>query len=249
MDTSPSPTAASTTPLPAGGGLPPARLDRGRYAAPQVFDALRESIVSLALAPGTVLSRADLAEHYGLSQTPIRDALMKLGEEGLVDIYPQHATVVSRIDIAAARQAHFFRRAIELEVVRDLAVLEAATRARLVLRLRGHIARQALCVAPQDYAEFVVADRDFHREMVEADGQAELWALVRQRSGHIDRLRRLHLPAEGKAEAVLRDHEAIVVAIERGEPTAAQDAMRQHLSGTLAFADEIRARYPDHVRG
>src|SRR6201992_3056125 len=97
------------------------RLDRSRHAAPQVFERLREMILSLELAPGTVLSRADLANRYGLSQTPVRDALMKLGEEGLVDIYPQHATVVSQINVTSALQAHFLRRSIELEVVRTLA--------------------------------------------------------------------------------------------------------------------------------
>ena len=97
------------------------RLDRSRHAAPQVFEKLREAIVALDLVPGTVLARAELAEQFGISQTPIRDALLKLGEEGLVDIFPQHATVVSRIDISAAKQAHYLRRSIELEVVRTLA--------------------------------------------------------------------------------------------------------------------------------
>src|SRR4051794_94845 len=80
------------------------RLDRSRHAAPQVFERLREMILVLDLVPGTVLSRAELAARFGVSQTPIRDALLRLGEEGLVDIFPQHATVVSRINLASARQ-------------------------------------------------------------------------------------------------------------------------------------------------
>ncbi|HEY2254026.1 MAG TPA: GntR family transcriptional regulator [Variovorax sp.] len=229
--------------------IPPLRMDRSRYAAPQVFDALRELIVSLELAPGVLLSRAELAERYGVSQTPVRDALMKLGEEGLVDIFPQHATLVSRIDIAAARQAHFLRRSIELELVRAHAAGDAAAGAALVARLRGHIERQTKALAPQAYGDFTLADRDFHREMYEAAGFGELWQLVRQRSGHVDRLRRLHLPAKGKAQSVVKDHRAIVNAIERRDPEAAQDALRSHLAGTLAFIDEIRTKYPDYVVG
>ncbi|MFX8242954.1 GntR family transcriptional regulator, partial [Acinetobacter baumannii] len=80
-------------------------LDRSRHAAPQVFEHLRELIIGVRLVPGTVLQRAELAAQYGLSQTPIRDALIKLGEEGLVDIFPQHATVVSAINVTQARQA------------------------------------------------------------------------------------------------------------------------------------------------
>jgi DNA-binding GntR family transcriptional regulator len=250
--TSPTPAAASRaapTEPSVLDKIPPLRLDRSRHASSQVADALRELILSLDVVPGTVLPRAELAEHYGVSQTPIRDALMRLGEEGLVDIFPQHATVVSRIDIDAALQTHFLRRAVELEIVRDLAARDTAQVAALVACLRLHIQRQTLALAPQDYRDFTLADQAFHREMYERAGVMALWDLVRRGSGHVDRLRRLHLPAEGKAEAVLRDHTAITDAIERRDPEAASAALRAHLSGTLSFADDIRARYPAFVTG
>src|SRR4030081_3780706 len=98
------------------------RLDRDRQAAPQVFERLRELIISLGLPPGSPLSRVALAEQFGVSSTPIRDALMRLDEEGMVEVYPQHATVVSRIDIKLAQQAHFLRQSLELEIVRTLAL-------------------------------------------------------------------------------------------------------------------------------
>src|SRR3954453_4662551 len=96
------------------------RLDRDRQAAPQVFERLRGLIITLALPPGSALSRAELAAQFGVSSTPIRDALMRLEEEGLVDVFPQHATVVSRVDLGRAQQAHFLRQALELEIVRLL---------------------------------------------------------------------------------------------------------------------------------
>jgi len=220
------------------------RLDRSRHAAPQVFERLREAIVSLELTPGTVLARQELAEQFGISQTPVRDALMRLGEEGLVDIFPQHATVVSRIDIAAARQAHFLRRAIEFEVVRAL-VQEADD--RLLARLRAQVELQAALIGTDDYSEFVAADQSFHRQMYEAAGVPDLWDLVRRGSGHVDRLRRLHLPSAGKAQAVVRDHRRILDAIAQRDPEAAQARLREHLSGTLSQIDEICQRYPDYV--
>src|SRR5260221_1409816 len=76
----------------------PERLDRDRQAAPQVFERLRGMIISLALPPGSALSRAALAGQFGVSSTPIRDALMRLEEEGLVDVFPQYATDPRRTD-------------------------------------------------------------------------------------------------------------------------------------------------------
>src|SRR5437879_13407777 len=97
-------------------------LGRDRQAAPQVFERLRGMIISLDLPPGAPLSRAALAGQFGVSSTPIRDALMRLEEEGLVDVFPQYATVVSRVDVRLAQQAHFLRQAVELEIVRGLAI-------------------------------------------------------------------------------------------------------------------------------
>ncbi|ARP94397.1 GntR family transcriptional regulator [Bordetella genomosp. 13] len=220
------------------------RLDRSRHAAPQVFEKLRELIMSLELKPGTVLSRGELAEAFGLSQTPIRDALIQLRDEGLVDIFPQHTTAVSRIDIAAARQAHFLRRSLELEIVHLLA---SRADAALVDRLRAHIDVQRANLGPERHQRFIAADQDFHREMHEAADVSSLWELEQRNSGHVYRLRRLHLPEAGKAERVLRDHQRIVEAIAAQDATRAQQALREHLSGTLSQVDEICRRYPEYV--
>lgn len=229
--------------------LPTIARDRQRHAAPQVYEALRERIMALDLAPGTVLPRADLALHFGVSQTPVREALIKLGEEGLVDIFPQHATVVSRIDIASALQAHFLRRAIELELVHELAQLPPPRLKALVAELRGHLAQQKAAAAAGDYARFTAADHDFHHAQYLAAGMLPLWQLTRQRAGHVDRLRRLNLPARGKMAAVMRDHRAIVAALAARDGAAAQAAVRQHLAGTLTFVQQVRAMHPGWVQG
>jgi DNA-binding GntR family transcriptional regulator len=215
------------------------RLDRTRLAAPQVLEKLRDAILSLELVPGTVLVRQELADRFGVSQTPVREALLRLAEEGLVDVFPQHATLVSRIDIDAARQAHFLRRSIELEIVHQLA--EQAT-PDLVAQLKTQIALQAT-----QYGDFVGADRKFHHLMYEAAGVPSLWDMVSRVSGHVDRLRRLHLPTAGKTEAILRDHRAIVRAIAQGDSAGAQKALREHLSGTLSSLPEICARHPSFI--
>jgi GntR family transcriptional regulator, rspAB operon transcriptional repressor len=220
------------------------RLDRDRQAAPQVFERLRELITSLKLPPGAPLSRAALAEQFGVSSTPIRDALMRLDEEDLVEVFPQHATVVSRIDVNLAQQGHFLRQALELEIVWALA---RAPTAQLVDELNGIIMLQQQLAKAGDFEKFMAADNDFHQRLYAAAGKQGLWTLVKSRSGHIDRLRRLHLPSPGKAQDIVRHHKLIVKAIAAGEPENAQRHLRQHLSGTLGYLDEIRARHPEYL--
>ena len=220
------------------------RLDRDRQAAPQVFERLRKLITSLALPPGSPLSRTTLAEQFGVSSTPIRDALMRLEEEGLVEVFPQYATVVSRIDIRLAQQAHFLRLALELEIVKALALDHSA---QLLDELNGVIAQQQKFAKAGDFEKFLAADNDFHQQLYAATGNQELWDLVRSRSGHIDRLRRLHLPTPGKAQDIWRHHKLIVAAIGASQPDDAQRHLRKHLSGTLGYLAEIRARFPEYL--
>jgi len=234
------------TPLAAKRPAPRAqgRLDRDRQAAPQVFDRLRGMIISLQLPPGSSVSRAALAEQFGVSSTPIRDALMRLDEEGLVEVFPQYATVVSRIDVHRAQQAHFLRQALELEIVRLLALQPNAS---FDAELSAAIARQQQFAKAGDFEKFMAADNDFHARLYEAADKQDIWTLVRSRSGHIDRLRRLHLPSPGKAQDIVRHHKLIARAIAEGNPEAAQQHLRAHLSGTLSELPRIRSRYPEYL--
>ncbi|MCK1638577.1 GntR family transcriptional regulator [Bradyrhizobium sp. 157] len=220
------------------------RLDRDRQAAPQVFERLRGMIISLELPPGSPLSRAALAGQFGVSSTPIRDALMRLEEEGLVDVFPQYATVVSRVDVRLAQQAHFLRQAVELEIVRIVAIRHDEA---FAAELHSIIVRQQQFAKAGDFEKFMAADNEFHAKLYAATDKQDIWSLVRSRSGHIDRLRRLHLPSPGKAQDILRHHKLIAKAIEAGEPEAAQKHLRTHLSGTLSELDQIRSRYPEYL--
>ena len=202
-------------------------------------------IISLELPPGSPLSRAALAGQFGVSSTPIRDALMRLEEEGLVDVFPQYATVVSRVDVRLAQQAHFLRQA-----------RRTGNRARARAQPRCHgsspnstrtIARQQQFAKAGDFEKFMAADNEFHAQLYAAADKQDIWTLVSSRSGHIDRLRRLHLPSPGKAQDIVRHHKLIAKAIGAGEPDEAQKHLRTHLSGTLSDLAQIRARYPEYL--
>lgn len=214
-----------------------------RYAAAQVFEELRELIVSLQLPPGGVINRQALQMRFGLSSTPVRDALARLADEGLVEIFPQSATRVSLIDVAAARQAQFLRRAIEQEAVRILAGLPEKD---CVPGLGDIIEQQRQAAAEGNVDQFYRLDREFHHALLDAAGAPDLFTLVRQRSGHIDRIRRLHLPVAGKMQQIMRDHALIVRAIAAGDAAKAQACIRNHLSRSLAYSPALRERHPDY---
>ena len=234
----------ATTALRVSDSLSAPALDRSRHAAPQVLDYLREQIISLKLPPGSVLSRPEIAANFGLSQTPVRDALIRLAEEGLVEVFAQHKTVVSRIDIRAAKQSHFLRRSVELEIAR---VLARNPDIELDKALRSMIARQELSLVAGDYEDLIVNDRAFHYRMYDAAAVPDLYTIVRRHSGHIDRLRRLHVPFPGKGPSVIEEHRQIVDAIASGNTEEAMRSVEKHLTGTLSWIDRVREQFPDYV--
>jgi GntR family transcriptional regulator, rspAB operon transcriptional repressor len=218
--------------------------DRRMPASQQVYEDLRAKIVSLRLKPGESLSRPNLAVSYGLSQTPVRDAFLKLQQEGLVEIYPQSRTMVARIDVDQAREAQFLRTSIEIEAVRALTLDPDK---RKLAPAQQILSQQRLAFLELgNLASFSLLDRSFHLSLCTAAGHPELWELVVRRSGHIDRLRNLNLPDPGKAAAILADHAEILQAAMSSSVAEAEQAVRKHLSGTLNAADLIRERHPQY---
>lgn len=220
-------------------------LDRWRQAGPQILEILRMRILSLAMPPGTVISRQGLQQEFHVSQTPVRDALIRLEEEGLVEVFPQFATVVAKIDIKLATEAHFLRLSVELEAVRRLTATSPVETAEA---LQSALADQQNAMSPSDYDRFDELDKAFHRILFERAGIMGLHETVRRKSLHLDRLRMLNLPMPGKQDQVLSDHRAIVEAIRSGDVEAATASLRHHLSGTLSVIDTISDKYPDYIK-
>lgn len=215
-------------------------------AAARTLDAVRQRIITLDLPPDTVLSRIDLARQYDVSQTPLREALQRLEAEGLVDIFPQSRTVVTRIDTAKMHEAHFLRIAVETEVLRRLAVdcgAVALARLNTIVTLQEAVADNAA-----ELPTFQELDEAFHQTLMAAAGQPGLHALLRARSGHLNRVRRLDLPNVGKIRRILQGHRDIVAALAAHDPDAAQAAIRDHLSQTVSRVDDLRRQYPQYFK-
>lgn len=203
----------------------------------RVFLDLRARIVALKLPPGTILNRAELAEVFGVSQSPIREALLRLEEIDLVVSYRQSRTEVTRINPTRLKQENFLRTGLECEVVDQLSRRSdavALTKAKGYLKIQ-----EALVDDPTQIELFRELDENFHHALFVAAGQEALHALVTERSSQMARLRTLDLPRSSKLQSVLEGHQAVIDRIEAGDRHGAADAMRDHLSGTISRLPEI----------
>lgn len=213
-------------------------------ASARIYADLRRRIVALDLPPDTTLDRSELAARYQVSQSPIREAMLRLEQDGLVVSYPQSRTVVTRIERSRIAQEHFHRVAVECEVVRRLAEQPDP---EPIVRLRGYLRLQEAIAEDLDQAAlFKQLDDAFHEALFEAVGQSGLHSLISSRSSHLARIRTLDLPRKGKMRAVFEGHKQVLDAIEDGDAIAAADAMRRHLSGTIERVPAIVAESPQY---
>ena len=216
----------------------------GGPAASRIYADLRQRIIDLELKPDTTIARQELARGYGASQTPVREALQLLEQDGLVRVHPQSRTVVARISAHQLHETHFLRVALETEVVRQLAGARdtaASDRARSLVRMQ-----QTLLGDPAQMGLFLDLDRAFHAGLFEAVGMQGLHALMLRRQGHLARCQRLELPRTGKMVEIVSAHAAIVEAIAAGDPDAAARAMRAHVTGTINRVAALQAEFPDY---
>lgn len=203
---------------------------RAATAAAKIYTDLRTELVSLRRRPGEVISEAKIALSYGVSRTPVREAILKLADEGLVEIFPQSGIFVSRIPIAALPEAIIVRKALE-ETTSSMAA-ERATSSQ-ILALHSIMERQREANAAGDSDTFHRADEQFHATIAEVAGYPGIWTLIQQVKVHVDRYRRLTLPQQGRIPLVIAEHESILSAIEAHDSSGARAAMATHLNSLL----------------
>lgn len=211
-------------------------------ASARVYEQLRERVVGGDMPPGTPVSEKELAEQYGVSRTPIREALLRLADERLIDIFPQRGTFVSRISVEALRDGMVIREALERVAVRHAAtrVTEADLSALRLILDRQQASEQA-----GDWTGFHAQDEEFHQRLAILSGHPNLWRVVRQEKVQIDRCRVLHLPISRRRPLVMGEHRAILDGLAARDPDAAERAMVEHLGNVLPGLDELLRARPD----
>src|SRR5690606_11408637 len=134
-----------------------------RPAASQIFGFIRDAIISMELVPGQMISETALAQQFGVSRTPVREALIQLSHIGFVEVLPQRGTYVSKLSMEKILEARFIREALEVAVVSHIATnVTQETRLEAINVCENIIADQKLAAADDDSLAFQNLDDNFH---------------------------------------------------------------------------------------
>lgn len=210
--------------------------------ADAVYAELKELILSGALEPGCLIDKADLCERLGVSRFPVSAAVSKLAYDHLVDVAPQHGSFVTRISVDDVRERLFIRAALEGEIAAEAAHrLDRRSKDALTFNLK----QTAAAVDADDKAVFYRFDVAFHQTLASGLGLLRASEVLDGLRAHLERVRRLMLWPAGRMKETLREHAAIVEAVEAADPAAAREAMKRHLGATGAQLEIIVRQRPE----
>jgi len=210
--------------------------------AMRVVEALRDEIVTMGLKPGDVISESDIAGRYGVSRQPVREAFIRLAQQGLLLIRPKRATVVKKISPEGVRQSRFIRESIEVEIIRRVA---AEGRGDAAGVLSGLIGEQDAASAADDSRRFHTLDELFHRTLARLAGVEYAWQLIDDHKMQLDRVRYLTLGVSSSQRAIA-EHRRIAEAVAAADPVAAEAAMRAHLARAEVLLNQTITDFPDY---
>lgn len=191
-----------------------------------VYSALREAITSGTLAPGYRLRETPLSSHFGVSATPIREALRRLERDGLVWVSPHRGAAVAAFNADEVIALYEVREVLESRAVRRAA--EAPVRE--LSGVDALLGQAEAVLAETDQIQFHRLDMRFHRALNEVGGNVPLAGLAEQIQRRIQGVRArcsVHLP--GRPAISHAQHLAIVAAVRDGDPERAEAMVRSHI--------------------
>lgn len=208
-------------------------LDRRKPVSDQIYVALKDAIVTLRLPPGTSISENRICRHVGVSRTPVREAIIRLTEDELIDVFPQQGSFVSAIRVGKIRESHFIRKCLELGVLEKAAENWTSEYAR---RAEQFLIEQEIAIESGDRELFHTRDEAFHRFLSSVAELNGVWNTIQGAKARVDRLHRL-AAFDGRLQQVIVEHRAVIDALNKRDKRGAFEALDYHLDRILALLD------------
>ena len=217
-------------------------MTKKRRGKQEIYDGLKEKILYHHWKPGRSIREEEVAEELDVSRTPIREALLKLSDEGFVDIFPSKGTFVSKIDVSLLREYGYMRHVVECDVLLGMAkkqqMVKAACEEVLLL--------QQMAIKRGDIKGYVKQDHAFHWQLFVLAGHGVLWPALETFYAHTIRYHMLDFETNGYMETSIQEHQTILETMEKGETGPLLAALKQHHDSGFLEAEQLRQKYPDY---
>ncbi len=214
----------------------------------QIFETLKREILDLKLEPGRMVSENEICERFGVSRTPVRDALRLLQEQGFVETIPYRGTYVTLLSLDNIKQMIYMRVAVETMVLRDFLKVQSPM---VMEEIRHAIAMQkALIQTPGFEPErFYHMDAELHSIWFGAVGRQTLWEMLQAQQLHYTRFRMLDFTTETDFNRITEEHEELFRLISEKNEKHLEKALKDHLYYSMKrMRYAIEVDYKDYFK-
>jgi len=209
-----------------------------------VYKTLKNAIQFLELEPGSSITDAQLASELGVSRTPVREALIRLSDDLLVDIYPQRGTYVSKINLSIIKEIEYMRHIIETKICLKM----CAKRADISHAVDESLFLMDIAVKKRDVVRFVLSDEAFHRALFSYANHEMIWNIISNNRMHYNRFLMLDMAFPNAMEESYEEHKKIVEYIQRGDSKKLIQLFdRHHEHKYMAREEEIIQKYGEYI--
>ena len=202
------------------------RLDRQENVPRQIYEILRTRILSTELPPGTAINERDLVEALGVSRTPIREAIRRLSNDGLISIVPSVGTSVATFDPSRVHEFCQIRTGFECIAIEAAVKNFSFAEDRKLAQL---IDDQDKTIDSGDMISNIAIDTEFHSVIMEMSGYEVIPDFLHRAMGEILRARHLSIQLPGRLREPIIEHQKILEALRSGNPKKCTKAMKDHL--------------------
>ena len=220
-----------------------AAINRKHPVADQIYEALRDAIINVQIPPGASISENRICRHFGVSRTPVRSAMVRLSEDGLIDVYPQQGSFVAPIRLAGIYDSHFVRKHLEIALLREAACRWTPA---MSVQARAIIEAQRKAIAARDVTLFHREDERFHHAFALFANRKGVWDTILLAKSRLGRFVRLFGKPE-RLPIVIKEHIAIIDALDAGEPDNAAERLEYHLDMIFIMLKQLPDQYQHYL--
>lgn len=218
-----------------------AQQPRSENAQQLVYSSLRNSILSLNLVPGTLISENEISQRFKVSRTPVREAFIALSKEALVTVMPQKGSMVSRIDFARVEQEFFLRKNLETAA---LALFIKNYNTSHLEELEKYIEIQSEACENKKFEQFFRYDNLFHGVFYIDQNVAK--EAVENMCGHYHRVRLLTTWLLDIVKELVEDHKQLFEAVKQRDTQKALSLLDAHIHKLTTEEAMLERLFPDY---
>ncbi len=211
-----------------------------------VCETLKQEILDLRLKPGQMISENDVCDRFGVSRTPVREALRLLQEQGFVETIPYRGTYVTLLSLDNIKQMIYMRVAVETMVLRDFIAVQTPM---VMEDIRHQIAKQQALIQEKDFEpeQFYRMDAKMHSIWFAAVRRQKLWEMLQAQQLHYTRFRMLDFITETDFTRIVGEHKELFGLIEAKDQRGVEASLKEHLYYSMKrMRKSIEVDYKDY---